>query len=149
MKLVTPSMAYDQEIQAFRREYLALTEGVPVPAEGIIDMPIAKEAAASVRRVVCPDGKPARTRYRVIAERNGRALVRLGLETGRTHQIRVHLSHIGCPVCGDLLYGTELPEELPGRFALHSAFLTLKHPMTGKTIRAESLPAFALPLCND
>ena len=133
----------------FRREYLALTEGVPSPEEGLIDAPIAKEQAASVRRIVCPEGRPARTRYRVIAQKDGRALVRLTLETGRTHQIRVHLRHIGCPVCGDFLYGTELPEEFPGRFALHSAFLTLKHPMTGETIRLESMPDFALPLCND
>ncbi len=133
----------------FRREYLALTEGVPSPEEGVIDAPIAKERAASVRRIVCPEGRPARTGYRVIARRNGRALVRLVLETGRTHQIRVHLQHIGCPVCGDFLYGTELPEEFPGRFALHSAFLDLKHPLTGERIRLKSMPSFALPLCND
>ncbi len=130
----------------FQREYLAMTDGVPVPAEGVMDFPIAKEAAASVRRVVTPEGKPARTRYRVVAKSGGRAMVRLALETGRTHQIRVHLSHIGCPVCGDFLYGTELPEEFPGRFALHSAFLSLKHPVTGKIIRLESTPPFALPM---
>ncbi len=129
----------------FRREYLALTEGIPAPAEGILDFPIAKEAAASVRRVVCAEGKPARTRYRVVATRGDRALVRLALETGRTHQIRVHLSHIGCPVCGDFLYGTERPEEFPGRFALHSAYLRLRHPITGEWLALESLPDFALP----
>ncbi len=127
----------------FQREYLALTEGVPPEREGVLDFPIRKEAAASVRRVVAPDGKPARTRYRVLAQRDGRALVRLKLETGRTHQIRVHLSHIGCPVCGDFLYGTECPGEFPGFFALHSAYLLLKHPLTGEIIRLESIPGFA------
>ncbi len=127
----------------FRREYLALTEGVPSPREGILDFPIRKEEAASVRRVVDSAGKPCRTAYRVVGVRNGRALVRLKLETGRTHQIRVHLSHIGCPVCGDFLYGRELPEEFPGCFALHSAFLSLRHPLTGEMIRLESLPDFA------
>ena len=61
---------------------------------------------------------------------------RLRLETGRTHQIRVHLAHIGCPIAGDYLYGTELPE-LRGRFALHSAFISLVQPVTGKRIEIE------------
>ena len=128
---------------AFVREYLALTEGIPEPPEGLIDLPIAKENAASVRREVRPDGKPARTRYRVLRSLpDHRALLRLRLETGRTHQIRVHLAAIGCPVCGDFLYGTELPEEFPRHFALHSAFLEFRHPCTGETVRLESVPAF-------
>ena len=67
----------------------------------------------------------------------GRALVRLRLLTGRTHQIRVHLSAMGTPVCGDFLYGTEL-EALPGRFALHSAKLTFTHPLTGERVALQS-----------
>ena len=74
---------------------------------------------------------------------DGRALVALRLETGRTHQIRVHLSHIGCPVKGDFLYGTERPEAFPGCFALHSALLEVRHPVTGKMIRVTSLPEWA------
>ena len=127
----------------FRREYLALTEGIPSPREGLIDRPIAKENAASVRREIRPDGQPAQTEYRVVDVRDGRALVRLRLRTGRTHQIRVHLASLGCPVCGDFLYGTELPEEFPGRFALHSAFLTLVHPLTQEKIQLESLPSWS------
>jgi RluA family pseudouridine synthase len=127
----------------FRREYLALTEGIPSPREGLIDRPIAKENAASVRREIRPDGQPAQTEYRVVNVRDGRALVRLRLRTGRTHQIRVHLASLGCPVCGDFLYGTELPEEFPGRFALHSAFLTLVHPLTQEKIQLESLPSWS------
>ena len=69
-----------------------------------------------------------------------RALVRLRLETGRTHQIRVHLSHIGCPICGDYLYGRELPE-LKDRFALHSARLRCIQPVTGETVNiVEPMP---------
>ena len=127
----------------FRRRYLAWTDGVPDARKGIIDLPIAKAPGATVKREVNPDGKPSRTRYRVLEEKNGKALILLELETGRTHQIRVHLSAIGCPVRGDFLYGTEQPEEFPGRFALHSAMLDAVHPVTGERILLTSLPAWA------
>ena len=125
----------------FVRGYLAVTEGIPEPEEGILDFPIDKAPGATIRRIVTPEGKPSMTSYRVLRRNSGRALIALKLETGRTHQIRVHLSHIGCPVCGDFLYGTELPE-LQNRFALHSSELHLLHPLTGQIleIRAE-LPA--------
>ena len=128
---------------AFRRRYLAWTEGRPVEAGGVLDYPIAKAPGATVRRIVSPEGKPSRTRYRILREQDAGALILLELETGRTHQIRVHLSHIGCPVRGDFLYGTELPEEFPGCFALHSAALELVHPVTGRMIRLASLPDWA------
>ena len=113
----------------FARQYLAVVEGKLPAKSGVIDAPIGKEDAASIRRLVREDGKPSITHYEVLEERNGRSLVKLRLETGRTHQIRVHIAHLGCPICGDFLYGTELPE-LPGRFALHSHELTLTHPLT-------------------
>lgn len=122
---------------AFTRVYLSVTEGVPAPLRGVVDAPIAKEDAASIRRIVSKAGKPSVTRYETLRTSGSRALVRLTLETGRTHQIRVHMAHLGCPVCGDFLYGHELPE-LPGRFALHSAELTLTHPFTGETLRLSS-----------
>lgn len=113
----------------FARQYLAIVEGTLPASSGVIDAPIGKEDAASIRRLVRDDGKPSVTHYEVLEVHNGRSLVKLRLETGRTHQIRVHMAHLGCPVCGDFLYGTELPE-LPGRFALHSHELTLTHPLT-------------------
>ncbi len=113
----------------FARSYLAVVEGHLPAKKGVIDAPIGKEDAASIRRLVREDGKPSVTHYEVLEEGTRRSLVRLRLETGRTHQIRVHMAHLGCPVCGDFLYGTELPE-LPGRFALHSHELTLNHPLT-------------------
>lgn len=119
--------------EAFQRIYLAVVEGIPQPPQGVIDAPIAKVEEASIRRQVCADGRPSVTYYQVEKVCGGRALVRLRLETGRTHQIRVHMSHMGWPVCGDFLYGSELPE-LPGRFALHSAELVLRHPLTGETL---------------
>nr|AHF24874.1 RluA family pseudouridine synthase [uncultured bacterium Contig21] len=128
---------------AFRRRYLAWTDGRPESDEGVLNLPIAKMPGATVRRTVSAEGKPSRTRYRVLREQGNGALVLLELETGRTHQIRVHLSHIGCPVRGDFLYGKELPEEFPGCFALHSAMLEAVHPVTGETIREMSLPVWA------
>ena len=121
----------------FQRTYLAVAEGtLPVP-EGCIDLPIAKEDAASIRRIVHPAGKEARTFYKVEAAGNGRSLIRLKLDTGRTHQIRVHLSASGCPICGDFLYGTEL-SRLPGRFALHSTAIKLWHPLKNCWLTYES-----------
>ena len=128
---------------AFRRRYLALTDGIPTEEEGTLDFPIAKVPGATIKRMIAPDGKPSRTRYRVLEKRENGALLLLELETGRTHQIRVHLSHIGCPVQGDFLYGQERPEEFPGCFALHSAMVELRHPLTGETLRLTSLPQWA------
>ncbi len=125
----------------FRRTYLAVTEGVPKVPQGIIDAPIAKEDAASIKRVIDPAGKPSITHYQVLKSDGHRSLIRLQLETGRTHQIRVHLAYLGCPICGDFLYGQELPE-LPGRFALHSEEVLLHHPITGDWLTITSpLPA--------
>ena len=128
---------------AFRRRYLALADGIPAAREGTIDLPIAKAPGATVKREVSPEGKSSVTRYRVLEERDGRALMLLELATGRTHQIRVHLAAIGCPVRGDFLYGTERPEEFPGRFALHSAVIDAVHPVTGGRILLTSRPAWA------
>ena len=122
---------------AFIRTYQAVVEGCPDDDCGVIDAPIGKEDAASIRRIVTASGKPSVTHYRVLESGNGRALVRLRLETGRTHQIRVHLSQTGHPIAGDFLYGTEIGA-LPGRFALHSAHIELNHPMTGARIRLDS-----------
>ena len=127
--------------EQFVREYLAVAEG-RMEGSGVIDAPIAKEAAATVRRVVdAVNGVRAVTRYRVEAAGEGRSLVRLRLETGRTHQIRVHLAHLGHPIVGDFLYGREDPA-LPGRFALHSTYIRLVHPITGEIVeRTSPLPA--------
>lgn len=124
----------------FIREYLAVVEG-RMAGEGVIDAPIAKAAAATVRRVIDEtNGKPAVTRYRVEESGESHSLVRLRLETGRTHQIRVHLQYLGHPVVGDFLYGAEDPC-LPGRFALHSTYIRLVHPVTGETVeRTSPLP---------
>lgn len=121
----------------FLREYTAVVEGMPFPLQGTISAPIDKEPSNSVKRIICENGKPSVTHYTVEISSKGRSLVHLRLETGRTHQIRVHMASMGCPVCGDFLYGTELPQ-LPGRFALHSAYLRFTHPVTGEAIELHS-----------
>lgn len=125
---------------AYVRQYLAVTEGAPEADAGVIDRPIGMENG--VKRCIDPDGKRAVTHYKVLRRcENGRALLRLQLETGRTHQIRVHLSSLSHPVAGDFMYGWELPE-LPGRFALHAAYLRFVHPVSGQEMAFESpLPA--------
>ena len=114
----------------FRRRYLAVCDGCPQPPEGVVDAPIGRAEGSVLKREVRPDGAEARTHYRVLRQSDGRALVELELDTGRTHQIRVHMAHLGCPLTGDFLYGVE-NQGLIGRAALHSWQLQLVHPITG------------------
>lgn len=131
---------------SFVREYLAVVEGA-LETSGVVDQPIAKAPGATVRRMVDAEhGKRAVTHYEPVRQGNGRTLVRLRLETGRTHQIRVHMAWLGHPVAGDFLYGTELAQ-LPGRFALHSARIALLHPVTGARIECTSPLPEALERC--
>lgn len=120
---------------AFVREYLAVCRGHLPQAEGTVDLPIAK--GDGVRREVRPDGVRAVTHYRVENETEAYSLVRLRLETGRTHQIRVHMAALGCPVAGDYVYG-QADSRLPGRFALHACRLRFANPFTGEIAEAES-----------
>ena len=115
---------------AFRRVYLAVCDGTPEPPAGVVDVPIGRVPGSLVARWADPAGQRAVTRYRTLDAGRGRALVELELDTGRTHQIRVHMAHLGCPLTGDFLYGTEDPG-LISRPALHSARLSLLHPVTG------------------
>lgn len=138
----------DLHTDAFVRRYQAVCEGKCPAQQGVIDLPIAREREDRVRRVVRADGKPCVTHYRVMAEGNKRSLVELQLETGRTHQIRVHLAALGCPIAGDYLYGQEC-DYLPGRFALHACYVKLRHPVTGAWIEKEAaLPEEIKTLLN-
>ena len=127
---------------SFRRVYLAVCEGVPEPLSGVIDAPIGRLEGSVLARTVRPDGQRAVTRYQTLGTGHGRALVRLELETGRTHQIRVHMAHLGHPLTGDFLYGTEDRSLIP-RPALHAAELAFNHPITGRPM------AFTAPLPQD
>lgn len=112
------------------REYLAVVHGRLEELQGVIAVPIARAADHGVKRTADPAGKEAKTVYRVLQRTQGASLVRARLESGRTHQIRVHFAHLGHPVVGDPLYSQAVPE-LAGQ-ALHSWRLEFVHPRTGR-----------------
>ena len=126
----------------FRREYLAVCEGILEPPVGTIEEPLGPKPGSLVEQMVRSDGKFARTHYEVVKAGESCTLVRLVLDTGRTHQIRVHLAHLGHPLVGDFLYGKEEPERIP-RPALHSHRLTFRHPITGQEM------GFTAPVTQD
>jgi len=125
-----------------KRGYLALVHGVP-PARGAIDAPIGRDTRQRTRMAVTRRGKAARTNYRVLEAFGRAALLECRLETGRTHQIRVHLQHIRHPLLGDPVYRRGLRQDVDfARQALHAAELELAHPRTGKRMRwSAPLPA--------
>lgn len=118
--------------KAVRRTYLAIAQGRLVPPAGLIDRPIGKDRHHSQRRRVSPGGAAARTRYRTVEQAKAAALVELELETGRTHQIRVHLQFAGAPLVGDALYGGSV--RLFPRQALHGGKLDFIHPWSGEPV---------------
>lgn len=115
----------------FRREYLAVVAGEMDPPAGVIDLPIGK-SGDGWKREVRPDGQRAITEYETVKTGEGLSLLRLTLHTGRTHQIRVHLAHLGHPLLGDWLYGTE--DDRISRHALHASRVLLRHPITGQVL---------------
>lgn len=144
------------------RAYQALVWGAPSRMAGVIDAPLGRAAADRTRRAVVPPGRAdarrAVTRYKVLrrygdTQRPVAALSECRLETGRTHQIRVHMAHIGHPLVGDPVYArafrskaASLPEPLSGRVeafsrqALHAGLLAFRHPVTGEDMRFEVSP---------
>ncbi len=122
---------------AVSRSYLAVVEGVVGPDQGVIDLPIIHhEPHVSAARCVAAEGRQALTSFAVIRRFASHSLLSLVLGTGRTHQIRVHLSHYGHPVCGDTLYGS--PSLFINRQALHAARLIFDHPRSGQRIELQS-----------
>jgi 23S rRNA pseudouridine1911/1915/1917 synthase len=133
-------------IDAFRdhrieRRYLALVAGNPRTEEGVVDAPL-REAYVSGRRGVARRGEPSRpavTHWRVVERFPGAALLEVDLKTGRQHQVRVHLAHVGLFVLGDPVYGVSTPAPVRvQRQMLHARGLAFAHPVTGEPVRVES-----------
>ena len=124
-----------------QREYLAITRELPNPPCGTIDARIGRKPGSIIERTIDPAGETAVTHYRLVTSRNGYHLLWLKLETGRTHQIRIHLKHIGCPLIGDYLYNPDM--EAIHRQALHAFRLSFTHPITGESL------SFQAPLPED
>ena len=125
----------------FIKEYVAIVDGCPTPKSGTVNAKIARECEGEMKRVVRADGKDAVTHYEVMKTDGERSLVRIRLETGRTHQIRVHMAHIGHPLTKDFLYGNGAPGDT---YRLHAEKLTLPHPTTGEIITLVSKAPFEL-----
>ncbi|MBL8147704.1 MAG: RluA family pseudouridine synthase [Anaerolineae bacterium] len=121
------------------KTYLALAERAPRTPTGRIEMPIARNPTHRQRMMVSRDGRPAITEFRTLeAFSDGSALLEVLLLTGRTHQIRVHLAHIGAPLVGDSVYGLRKGKRGPGRQFLHAARLCFDHPRSGERLYFEA-----------
>ena len=125
-----------------RREYRAVAVGQVTPPRGVIDAPIGRADGSIIRRCVREDGLVSRTEYEVLQTTERFTLLRLRPETGRTHQIRVHMAYLGHPLAGDWLYGTE-DKNLIARPALHSYELWFTQPITGQELH------FTAPIPQD
>ncbi len=136
---ILADMAVKKQIH---REYRAIVRGLVEPEAGTIDAPLSRKPGSILEREVdFAKGERAVTHYQVIEEKNGHSLVSLVLETGRTHQIRVHMKYLGFPLIGDYLYNPDM--EHMARQALHSYRLAFCHPVTGENME------FTAPLPED
>ena len=135
------AMVADKKNGGIMREYLAIVKGTPTPSQSTINAPIARKEGSILEREVNETGETAITHYTTLKSNNGHSLVSLVLETGRTHQIRVHMKHLGYPLIGDHLYNPDM--EHINRQALHSHKLKFIHPITKESME------FTAPLPED
>lgn len=141
--LVSGSILSDMtKYREVHREYLAIARGSVTPSEGTIQAPLGRKEGTIIERTVdWEHGEDAVTHYKVVKEANGHSLVSLRLETGRTHQIRIHMKYLGYPLIGDYLYNPDM--EYMTRQALHSHHMEFTHPITGEHM------SFTAPLPED
>lgn len=136
---ILASMVIERKVS---REYLAIVRGSLPEKNGTINAPLGRKPGSIIERTIdWENGETAITHYRVVEEKNGHSLVSLKLETGRTHQIRIHMKHLGYPLIGDYLYNPDM--ERIGRQALHSHRMCFPHPITGEMME------FVAPLPED
>lgn len=141
--LVSGSILSDMtKYREVHREYLAIARGSVTPFEGTIQAPLGRKEGTIIERTVdWEHGEDAVTHYKVVKEANGHSLVSLRLETGRTHQIRIHMKYLGYPLIGDYLYNPDM--EYMTHQALHSHHMEFTHPITGEHM------SFTAPLPED
>ena len=141
------SLSAQLRARTLKREYIALVHGAVNPAAGRIEAPLGRHPRHRLRMAVTPGGREAITRYRVIAGLPPFSLLQVNLESGRTHQVRVHMKYIGHPVAGDPLYGPRssprLPPPLSRGQALHARRISFIHPRHGRQLE------FTAPLPRD
>lgn len=129
-------LADEMQTGELKRRYICIVEG-DIAENGTVDAPIARKEGSTIERAVSPKGQTAITHYKVIERYGTYTLLEMTLETGRTHQIRVHMAYIGHPLVGDWLYGTE-DHKIAKRQMLHSCYIRLIHPITGEKIEFDS-----------
>ena len=136
------AMIANKAASGITREYLAIVKGSVQPPEGTITAPLGRKEGSIIERTIdFEKGESAITHYKVLDEKNGHSLVSLILETGRTHQIRIHMKYLGYPLIGDYLYNPDM--EQIQRQALHAWKLSFVHPITGEEMQ------FTAPLPED
>ncbi|MGY0694245.1 RluA family pseudouridine synthase [Virgibacillus sp. FSP13] len=129
-------LSRSQKMGKIKRHYQAIVEGKLPMNDGTIEQPIGRKTGSIIERTVIETGKQAKTNYQVLQETTEHSLLDVNLETGRTHQIRVHFSHIGHPLAGDDLYGGSTA--LMKRQALHCYQITFEHPFTKEKMQFHS-----------
>jgi 23S rRNA pseudouridine1911/1915/1917 synthase len=129
-------MALQFENNTVEKRYKAVVNGIVEKDQDTIDLPIGREEEKSIRKTISPKGQRAITKYKVIERYKDATLLDIEIITGRSHQIRVHLNHIGHPVIGDSLYFQTSP--YINRQALHSYYLKLKQPRTKEVLELEA-----------
>ncbi len=133
-------LSEDMKKRRIQRTYLALVSGNFTETEGLVDAPLLRDPNSLMKRCVNPQGERALTHYKLLENLHNAALLQLHLETGRTHQIRVHMAHIGHPLPGDFLYNPE--DHRCPRQMLHSSHLSFRHPITGEVMTFDAaMPA--------
>ncbi|MTK11446.1 MAG: RluA family pseudouridine synthase [Clostridiaceae bacterium] len=132
------ALARDMSNENFEKSYLAIVHGNMKEKQGTINLPIYRTGGDTIKRIVDERGQESITHFKVVESFNKGDLVELTLETGRTHQIRVHLTHLGHPLYGDSLYGTEDDSDYIERQALHAYKLKFPHPRTGDILSLET-----------